>query len=308
MSVYISAPADSTRDFRPYPIIVSFSGGRTSAYLLRLLLDNYPEADIRVVFANTSKEREETLAFVQECSIRWGIHITWIQAVINPELGQGNSYEVVSYETAARQGEVFEAAIKKYGIPNRSFPMCSRELKSNPIEKWVKDTVGDQYYEHALGIRADGADRAGDKKWYPLVQWGVTKRRVRAWWSAQPFDLQLKDYEGNCDLCWKKSLRKTYAVIEQRPGVADWWHEMEIKYSPISPERSRKTVHYFHHSNRSTAQLVEFVQRGKFQRVLDEEEQGRQVPMLDFELTCQCGGEFTAEDTDQELVEYRAAA
>ena len=64
------------------PVIINFSGGRTSAYMLRRILDRYDgqlPPHVRVAFANTGKEKEETLQFVQECSDRWGVQITWLE-------------------------------------------------------------------------------------------------------------------------------------------------------------------------------------------------------------------------------------
>ncbi|WP_216726118.1 phosphoadenosine phosphosulfate reductase domain-containing protein [Hymenobacter siberiensis] len=274
------------------PIVVSFSGGRTSAYMLRLLLDNYPKAKIYVVFANTGKECEETLAFVQECSERWNVHINWIEAVVHPDKGVGTGYRFVDFATADRTGRVFEDVIAKYGIPNKPFPHCSRELKIQPIKKLLQDTFGheDNYHE-AVGIRFDESQRAKGK-YYPLIEWGITKQQVRAWWRTQPFDLQLKDYEGNCDLCWKKNLRKTLTVIEQTPKKAEWWHEMEERYGHISNKPTATARrHHFHHQGRSTADLVALVKRGRFQRILDEEDKTKRNPFLDLELSCSCGVE-----------------
>jgi hypothetical protein len=219
---------------RDLPIIVSFSGGRTSAYMLRLLLDNYPDADLRVVYANTTKERNETLEFIQQCSIAWNVPITWLEADVNPEKGKATSYKVVTYETAGREGEVFESVIAKYGIPNNSFPHCSRELKTQPIGAWIRDQFPDGKFQMALGIRADEDHRAGEW-WYPLIEWGVTKQRVRQFWREQPFDLQLKDYEGNCDLCWKKGHNKNLTLLEEKPFLGRWWAEMERKYGHVTP-------------------------------------------------------------------------
>ena len=53
-------------------LLVSFSGGRTSASMAKYIKENY-EGEKCFVFANTGKEREETLAFVQECSQQFNI-------------------------------------------------------------------------------------------------------------------------------------------------------------------------------------------------------------------------------------------
>ncbi|MEI7608264.1 MAG: hypothetical protein WCJ64_12885 [Rhodospirillaceae bacterium] len=56
------------------PALVSFSGGRTSAFMLKHILDAHGgvlPADVRVCFANTGREMLETLNFVEECSRRW---------------------------------------------------------------------------------------------------------------------------------------------------------------------------------------------------------------------------------------------
>ena len=53
--------------------VVSFSGGRTSAYMLRQVLDNNDDlSDLVVTFAITGREHPATLEFVRECGERWG--------------------------------------------------------------------------------------------------------------------------------------------------------------------------------------------------------------------------------------------
>jgi predicted phosphoadenosine phosphosulfate sulfurtransferase len=49
-------------------ILLSFSGGRTSAFMAKLIfeLPKYKNFKKLVVFANTGKEKEETLKFVNE--------------------------------------------------------------------------------------------------------------------------------------------------------------------------------------------------------------------------------------------------
>ena len=64
------------------PALISFSGGRTSGFMLWHILDAHNgelPPDVYVTFANTGKEREETLRFVFECQSRWGAKIRWLE-------------------------------------------------------------------------------------------------------------------------------------------------------------------------------------------------------------------------------------
>lgn len=218
-------------------LIISFSGGRTSAYMARLILDSelYKSYQKLFVFANTGKENNQTLEFINECDKRWNLNVVWLEAKVNPEKGKGTTFKVVDYNSASRNGEPFAAVNDKYGIPNKSFPHCTRELKEIPIRKYVQSICGKDY-KMAIGIRADerqrlNMNRAEKNKWiYPLVfDFPTTKRDIRKFWNSQSFDLQLNDYQGNCDLCWKKSLKKRLQIINDNPKVADWWQEQEEK-------------------------------------------------------------------------------
>ena len=62
-------------------IQISFSGGRTSAFMLHEILQangDLPER-CQVMFANTGREMPETLDFVHECGSRWGVSIIWLE-------------------------------------------------------------------------------------------------------------------------------------------------------------------------------------------------------------------------------------
>lgn len=93
------------------PACISFSGGRTSAYMLWRVLEAHGGTlpkDVHVLFENTGKEMEQTLAFVKECSERWRVPITWLQYMFaDGEGSHGPSYDVVTYNTAARNGEPY---------------------------------------------------------------------------------------------------------------------------------------------------------------------------------------------------------
>jgi 3'-phosphoadenosine 5'-phosphosulfate sulfotransferase (PAPS reductase)/FAD synthetase len=215
-------------------LFISFSGGRTSAYMSKLILDSVRYKDIEkvFVFANTGKEREETLEFVHKCDQEFGLNLVWVEAVVNPENGIGTTFKIVDYDTADRKGKPFSDMIEKYGLSNKDFPHCTRELKSAPIKKFAQSLTRE--YKMAIGIRIDERKRinrikADKEKWiYPLVDvFPTNKRTVLDFWANQDFDLNLNDYEGNCDLCWKKSLAKRIRILSENPHLGDQWEEWE---------------------------------------------------------------------------------
>lgn len=253
-------------------LLISFSGGRTSAYMTKWLLENKSdEYEMIIVFANTGKEREETLEFIRDCDKHFGFNTIWIETVMQ-ETGKGADFRIINFETASRNGEPFEDVIRKHGIPNIASKHCTRELKSTPIKAYIR-SIGwkPKDYETAIGFRIDEPKRWNTlkkkksaikkKHIYPLVHWlPMTKAQINAWWKTQAFDLKLKDHEGNCDLCWKKSENKLIAVIGVCPSRADWWKQMEEKYENYTPKSKQqnekiKPPHRFYMGDTSIAEL-----------------------------------------------------
>lgn len=220
------------------PALISFSGGRTSGYMLHEIVRAYdgrlPD-DVVVTFANTGKEREETLRFVHECATRWGVRVRWI------EWRKAGGFEEVGFNSASRSGEPFAAMIadRKY-LPNGAMRFCTTELKIRPMRDFAR-SLGWSMWVNVIGLRYDEGSRvlkaidrseAGKDPWrnaMPLAKAKVTKAHVKAFWEAQPFDLGLRDYEGNCDLCFLKSRTKLAAIIRENPGIADWWVDQESR-------------------------------------------------------------------------------
>lgn len=230
-------------------LLISFSGGRTSAFMTQWLLANRAEEfEMIVVFANTGKEREETLQFIDRCDKHFGFGVVWVEAITNPESGMGVRAKIVDFTTASRKGEPYEAMIAKHGIPSKSSPHCTRELKKYAINAYAR-SIGwrPKDYITGIGIRTDEADRIKPGPFlYPLVSsklCPMSKLDVNLFWSKQPFDLQLKGYEGNCNKCFKKSLRKLMTIErdERLNGQVDeWWDEMERKYENFIPPTKMK--------------------------------------------------------------------
>lgn len=172
------------------PTVISFSGGRTSAYMLWRILqsnDGLPE-DALVCFANTGKEYEATLQFVKDCQDKWSVDIKWLEY-----LPEDPKFKLVSFETASRNGEPFEALItKKNYLPNPVTRFCTVELKIRTIHKYVK-SLGWDHNETMdwVGIRADEPRRAAKiaRERMPLVASGITAEDVGNFWRNNSFDL-----------------------------------------------------------------------------------------------------------------------
>lgn len=221
------------------PTCISFSGGRTSAYMLwRVLQSNggkLPNEAV-VCFANTGKEDEATLRFVRDCAAAWGVTIVWLEF-----RDTESRFEIVSFETASRDGEPFEALIRKRNyLPNPVTRFCTIDLKIRPIGRYLlslgmAETKTEAENMSMIGMRADEQRRAAkiaDKSRIPLVAAGITKEDVGAFWRAQPFDLGLPNnngvtMHGNCDLCFLKGGAQVLSLITEEPARAVWWAKME---------------------------------------------------------------------------------
>lgn len=224
------------------PSCISFSGGRTSAYMLWRFIeanDGLPD-DCIVTFANTGKEAEETLEFVRDCGKYWDVPIVWLEYTQAEK--PKDRFKVVDFDTAARNGEPFEALIhdKKY-LPNPVTRFCTGQLKIRVIGNYLYSIGHCEKPSHGekmsiVGIRADEQRRAAKIEPHrrPLVAAGVTKETVSQFWREQPFDLGLPNVNGvtphgNCDLCYLKGSTLIESLILEKPSRADWWAEQEEK-------------------------------------------------------------------------------
>lgn len=220
-------------------LLISFSGGRSSAVMTKLCIKKYGEThDIVVTFANTGCEDEETLNFVNKCDKEFGWGVVWLEAFFTLVRGVGVTSRVVDYETASRDGEPMMWHIRKNGLPSHSNPSCSNRLKESAIKHYVEKCLGwgSGEYFTAIGIRVDEITRISDnykeKKFlYPLMDHGFTKDMVTLEMMSWPFDLMIKnDAHGNCKWCYKKSKRKLMTLAIEDPKAFQFPLAIEAKY------------------------------------------------------------------------------
>lgn len=213
--------------------VISISGGRTSSFMTIELLKDELYKDAVVIFTNTGKEKEKTLEFVNNVDKLIGGRIVWLEYE-NNDIG----FKQVTFETASRDGEPFrELVLKRKFCPNIMARFCTQELKIRPMKKYCKKILGWENWTNLVGIRYDEPRRYNKVKSviknecfeveHPLVKWKITKPDVLSYWSKMPFNLELKDYEGNCDLCFLKGKKIKQQILRDKPETADWWIETE---------------------------------------------------------------------------------
>ena len=208
--------------------VINFSGGRTSAYMTKRLIDE--GGDYLVTFQNTGKELTQTLDFVNECDKRWNLGIVWL------EYRRPATFEVVTYKTASRNGEPYDQLLEQRpsAIPNMQFRYCTMELKIMTLKRYLK-SIGVNDYTSFNGIRYDEPRRWQKVKYsdidleLPLVKWKTTKADVLNWWKQQDFDLMVNEPYGNCDCCFLKGKGKLATIAKEKPELFDWWISKESK-------------------------------------------------------------------------------
>ncbi|MBS6032256.1 MAG: phosphoadenosine phosphosulfate reductase family protein [Pantoea sp.] len=205
--------------------VVSFSGGRTSAYLVYLMEQKRKAGEeVHYVFMDTGCEHPMTYRFVREIVKFWDIPLIVLQVDINPELGKANGYTVWKPEdihTRMPPLKPFIDMVKKYGTPYIGGAFCTDRLKLVPFKKYCDEHFGRGNYTTWIGIRSDEPKRLMPKAGirYLAELTNYEKSDILNWWKDQPFDLQIPEHLGNCIFCIKKSTPKLGLATRDEPGL-----------------------------------------------------------------------------------------
>lgn len=211
--------------------IVSFSGGRTSAYLVYLMEQKRINENLNIdyIFMDTGAEHPRTYDFLREIVKYWGINLTCLQGDFNQKVGEGHSYNVVSVKDLKHDpvNGVYGQMMKKYGVPTIISAWCTSRMKQETHDKYCDDTFGKGNYTTWLGMRIDEPKRLHIGK-NPRLRYlaeisDFEKSDILQWWFRQPFDLQIDEHLGNCVFCFKKMNAKTALAERDEPGLFKEW-------------------------------------------------------------------------------------
>lgn len=236
--------------------IVQTSGGRTSALLAAL-----SDRRCKLFYENTGRENERTLEFVDLLGKHLNRQITWLE--FRPPNVKGSppkefGFAIVDFATAARKGEPFSEmmeAINAYRDSKGNPPIapwargriCTTHLKHRVLDHYLT-SIGVYGHERLLGLRADEPERVARLSGQetkektlrsPLHEAGIRKVDVLEFWSEQEFDLDLPEYEGNCDGCFLKDEADVSRAIGDVPERLAWWKGMEDRWPRFGGEKRK---------------------------------------------------------------------
>ncbi|WP_392562281.1 phosphoadenosine phosphosulfate reductase family protein [Orbus sturtevantii] len=206
--------------------VVSFSGGRSSAFLVhevkRITASlNVPEK-VEYIFMDTGAEHPKTYEFIKNVVNYFNINLTCLRVVVNPELGQANSYREISLDELKQDLQPFRDICHKYGLPYPNGAFCTRTMKYEPFTRYCNDKYGKGNYQTRLGIRADEPKRLKPLSGYKYLAdiSDFDKQDIINWWKQQPFDLEIPEHLGNCVFCIKKGINKIALATRDEPEMA----------------------------------------------------------------------------------------
>lgn len=246
------------------PKFVMFSGGHTSGYMLRVLMDTEPNFDKRfkVLFCNTGKEHDSTLEFVHEVETKWSVPIVWLEytriaaRLIDPSFYIGRRrvnlenqqeedsdthwFKIVDFKTAARfrdKDTPFDELLRWMTVvPNVRSRACSGQLKIRTKCRYLH-SLNIHEWDDFIGIRKDEEHRKleilaspeekGEHSHFPLCDLGKTKQDVDQFWKTNSFKLKIENHEGNCMGCFLKATWKRLLFARNNPELAQWWADKE---------------------------------------------------------------------------------
>ena len=207
-------------------IVVSFSGGRTSARFCELTKKLFPNAVY--VFMDTGAEHPETYEFVKKVNAEFDLNLVCLRAKINEKLGEGVGYRIIGIDEICDDLQPWRDMSLKYGLPYHGGAFCTDRMKTTPCKKYLDSVYGARNYEILLGIRVDEPKRLKPKFGFRyLADFNDSEKQdILDWWAKMPFDLKIKEHLGNCVFCIKKGINKVALAAKDEPELASKFIKM----------------------------------------------------------------------------------
>ncbi len=233
-------------------ILVSVSGGRSSAVMARIVQTSVKYSGFKkhFVFCNTSRESDATYEFLRKIELDWCIPLVYLEGIYPTGIGEGIKARTVSFKELKRDGSLFEEMIqfqfktRDPSLPSTSQPFCSKNLKAKVARSFMRDLIGTRRYVTALGYRLEDmphrvsyAELEESNEYIcPLIQdfsIPLSQYDIQCILDLNTFDLSHSSKLGNCKLCWKASDASVLMRANAYPEDAEFVRYLETKYNDV---------------------------------------------------------------------------
>lgn len=167
--------------------VASISGGRTSHYMIGVLIEKYGRENVHFIYCDTGAEHDGTYKFIRETEGFYDIKITCIRLSMPKDDGVGAQYDIVDINDLKRDYKAFNELMEKYGRPyNPGGKFCTDQMKTKIYKKYCNDRFGKGQYTTWIGYRDEPRDASRS--------WGHTVSGMLTKWFNIPKDEQGEFY------------------------------------------------------------------------------------------------------------------
>lgn len=215
--------------------IASWSGGKDSTFMVdELLRLGYPLDE--VIFCDTGMEFPEMYSYIEKCKLYWEEKYPSVKITL---LNWGNKAKQVYSHWSDSQFTKGQFEGQARGFPfHIGMSWCTRELKVNPVEKYMKANYSDCDLYKYIGIAVDEPKRI-PADWgnhiYPMVEWGICEKQAEQILKDRGLHNPLYNHfdRTGCWHCPKQSFKSLSILRKNYPQL---WKEliaMENRYISI---------------------------------------------------------------------------
>ena len=186
--------------------------------MLLMMLERGEHID-EVVTCDTGMEFPEMYEHIDKLEAEVGIPFTRLKAE--------EGFEHMMFDRVLAKGR--RKGERGYGWPRPNARWCTSKLKTEVIEKHLRELAKTRDVVQCVGIAADESKRVRDKR-YPLVEYGITEAQALAYCYERGYDwggLYEHFNRVSCWCCPLQSLKDLRTLRMMRPELWDRLREMD---------------------------------------------------------------------------------